>query len=221
MEIQRVQRQTLDDVDKPPVEVDIRLDLERTVIASNREHFDVRHTVLALYQDGVAAEPRTDSFVLRFTVDGHATQIDDGPALGMSEHLSMYLPRAAVGVGAKWTDTAELDAGLIVIESVRTSELVAFDGGVATIEMRSELTRESQQLDMPTLPPGKTAWLHGMDVTGSTRLEVDMNAIPPRSMMGRTRIKSSGELRDGPVVENTFESSLEAVFAVKPLQSGP
>ena len=154
-----------------------------------------------------------------FSAAGNAREGAKKSGLDMEKYFSFVLPRAALGVGAQWTEEyeVELDHGMAPV--VRHHELVSLDGHIATIETRFELEDEPRFVKIEGLPKGAHAWRSEMKSSGSFVAELDLFAPPPLRVSTEMVVRTTVEIRRGQDVLKVITTTLESAFTVEPLDS--
>lgn len=113
------------------------------------------------------------------------------------QSLTVPLPAKPVGVGAVWT--AEVEAEVNGITSVTTARyrLVERDGDRVVLAVRLDQSAAEQDVDLPTLPPGVTAHLQSLSMSGSARTILDLGSPVPASMRSQMAGASRMVIADG------------------------
>lgn len=97
------------------------------------------------------------------------------------EQLSSPLPQQAVGIGAQWRVTSNLNLSGFNLKQVATYQLVNLKEGVATLKVNVEQTAPSQKLNTLGLPQGVTLTLNSYKGVGQGQAIVPLNQILPIS----------------------------------------
>jgi hypothetical protein len=109
-----------------------------------------------------------------------------GTVMTESAELSLALPSAPIGVGARWTVVSSLVANGLALRLRQVATLRAIEGDVLTITLRGKQTGIPGPVALPGLPAGYTAELVELDGATSGRTIVDLAGIVPRSRSAGT-----------------------------------
>ncbi|PCC75046.1 hypothetical protein SAMN02745121_03749 [Nannocystis exedens] len=103
--------------------------------------------------------------------------------------MSVPFPEEALGVGAKWTVTQQLEQQGMKLEQVATWELKGREGSVVKLASTIVQTAAPQTITAPGMPPGATVSLDRLDSSGTGTTEVDLTHVAP--IKGDMSLKSS------------------------------
>lgn len=95
------------------------------------------------------------------------------------EQVMVRFPEEAVGVGAKWTETSELDNSGAKIEQVATYELTEVEGDAITLETTIEQTPKTKDFKPPGMPPNVKVELVEFDSKGEGRIVYNLGNMLP------------------------------------------
>jgi hypothetical protein len=110
--------------------------------------------------------------------------------------LSFPLPEEAVGKGAMWKVSTELDAEGVSLTQDAIYWLVDLEGNTGELEVTLTQTAPPQKITDPTLEPGVTAELTSMTSEGTGTMRLDLTRIVPTSSL-RMSTTMEAELRRG------------------------
>lgn len=103
--------------------------------------------------------------------------------------LSVPFPEEALGVGAKWTVTANLEQQGMKLQQVATWELKAREGDVIKLANSVVQTAAPQSIAAPGMPPGASVSLERLSSTGAGTTELDLTRVSP--LQGHMSLTSS------------------------------
>lgn len=109
------------------------------------------------------------------------------------QQLSAPLPKAPVGVGAKWRVSTRLDQMGFPMAQIVTYELKSLKGDQATLKMSIEQKTTATQVSLPGLPPGTKAELLKLDSAGAGEMRVDLGKLAPK--LATTDIRTQMETK--------------------------
>ncbi|MEZ4265928.1 MAG: DUF6263 family protein [Myxococcota bacterium] len=114
-------------------------------------------------------------------------------SMGQSmRQMSIPLPEAAVGVGARWQARQRLQMGGMTLYQVGEYTLESIDGDTLKLKVKLSQLGPKQTMDPPGLPPGMTAELLDMRGSGEGSMEVVLTSLVPRSQV---TVKSDTSMR--------------------------
>ncbi|MCY1005484.1 DUF6263 family protein [Nannocystis pusilla] len=117
---------------------------------------------------------------IKQTIDSMRQQINQ---------MSVPFPEEALGIGAKWTVTQQLDQQGMKLDQVATWELKGRDGSVVQLASTIVQTAAPQKISAPGMPEGASVSLDRLDSTGAGTNEVDLTRVAP--IKGDMNMKSS------------------------------
>ncbi|MDC0722893.1 DUF6263 family protein [Nannocystis bainbridge] len=117
---------------------------------------------------------------IKQTVDSMRQQINQ---------MSVPFPEEALGVGAKWTVTQQLDQQGMKLDQIATWELKGRDGTVVQLASTIVQTAAQQTITAPGMPEGAKVSLDRLESNGSGTTEVDLARVAP--VKGEMNLKSS------------------------------
>lgn len=95
------------------------------------------------------------------------------------QQMSQPLPDEAVGVGAKWTVTQNIEQNGMKLKQVSTVELVKIRGTAIETKVTLVQSAAAQAVNMPGMPPGISAHLDSLSGTGTGTNVLDLGSIVP------------------------------------------
>lgn len=108
--------------------------------------------------------------MLRQSMDGMRQQV---------HQLSVPFPEEALGVGAKWTVTQNLEQNGMKLQQVVAWELKERSGTVVKLASTVTQTAEPQEMKPPGMQPGAKAMLESLSSSGQGSTEVDLAKLAP------------------------------------------
>jgi hypothetical protein len=122
----------------------------------------------------------------KFALDGkenpQLAQLVDSMGQSMRQ-MSIPLPEAAVGVGARWQARQRMQMGGMTIYQVGDYTLESLDGDKLTLKVKLTQLGPKQTMDPPGLPPGVSAELLDMRGIGEGTMEVALTSLVPVSQV--------------------------------------
>lgn len=107
---------------------------------------------------------------IRQTMDGMRQQVNQ---------MSVPFPEEALGIGAKWTVTQNLEQQGMKLQQVATWELKERNGTVVKLASGIVQKADPQNVNAPGMPPGASVRLESLDSSGSGTTEVDLAKVAP------------------------------------------
>jgi hypothetical protein len=156
---------------------------------------------------------REGKFVLEGEENPQLAQLVDSMGQSMKQ-MSIPLPEAAVGVGARWQARQRMKMGGMSIFQVGEYALVAMDGDALTLKVTLTQLGPKQMMDPPGLPPGVTAELLDMRGTGSGTMEVNLTSLVPVSRVSVTSATSMRMTQQGAPQEMSMKMTMD--MGIKP-----
>lgn len=101
-------------------------------------------------------------------------------------------PSEAVGKGATWTASAEVENGGIVIRDEIKAKLISFTGTKAIVEIDIKQTSPGGKLDLPQLPPGASVELLGISGAGTGQIEIDVKTL---HLTAKVKVRTSRDTK--------------------------
>ena len=98
-----------------------------------------------------------------------------------------------MGIGARWTVTAQPELNGIRIKQTTAYEVTAIEGSVWTLATRLEQGADEQDVSMPGMPPGLKVHLKSLKSTGAGTIVMDPSRLVPQK--GKVQVSSEGEMR--------------------------
>lgn len=96
------------------------------------------------------------------------------------EQLSAPIPKQAIGKGAKWQVTSQIDFNGINLQQSATYELIDIQNGVATINVSlAQQTPGVQKMVLPQAPKGMSMTLQSYNGTGTGQIKMSLKRIMP------------------------------------------
>lgn len=108
--------------------------------------------------------------MLRQSMDGMRQQV---------HQLSVPFPEEALGVGAKWTVTQNLEQNGMKLKQVVAWELKERSGTVVKLASTVTQTADPQEMKPPGMQPGAKANLESLNSSGEGTTEVDLAKLAP------------------------------------------
>ncbi|MCO4745285.1 MAG: hypothetical protein KC912_10900 [Proteobacteria bacterium] len=99
----------------------------------------------------------------------------------LKNSATSILPEKAVGVGAKWRLTEEMNQNGIDLKQVTTFELLKLDGDAVTLRVAIAQETLSTTASLPNLPPGSTAEFVHFESAGTGTSQLDLGHVSPTS----------------------------------------
>lgn len=93
--------------------------------------------------------------------------------------MSTPFPEEEVGRGAQWQVSTTLDFSGMKLAQTAIYELVDLQDNVATLNVSLEQSAAPQNLSLPELPAGATAFLKSLQSTGTGQLTLQLDRIMP------------------------------------------
>lgn len=93
--------------------------------------------------------------------------------------LAIRLPDPAIGLGASWDVSEDIDQGGIRVRQKTLYELTARQGGRIKLRFQISQTSERQRAKLAGLPTGVTADILSFDSAGSGEVEIDLTRPAP------------------------------------------
>lgn len=97
------------------------------------------------------------------------------------EQMVAPLPDEAVGIGARWSITTNVDANGASIQQTATYELLERTENAFRVSVTMVQSAEQQQIQDPSIPAGMSAWLESYSATGSGGAVIPLNSPVPTS----------------------------------------
>jgi hypothetical protein len=95
------------------------------------------------------------------------------------EQLSAPFPDEEVGVGARWRVTQEITVQELTTRQESIYTLVSLDGDSYVLDVEMTQTADPQPMDLPDAPPDASIELTQYDVSGTGRIENDLQHMVP------------------------------------------
>ncbi|MEO1428669.1 MAG: DUF6263 family protein [Cyanobacteria bacterium J06632_19] len=121
------------------------------------------------------------------------------------EQLSAQVPTEAVGKGAKWQVTSNINFNGITLVQTANYELVDIQDGIAT--MNINLTQKApgaQKIVLPQIPKGMTMTMESYNANGTGQSKIALNRIMPLS----TSLKMNASTQMRTKVPNSPEAMI-------------
>jgi hypothetical protein len=101
-------------------------------------------------------------------------------------------PDVAVGKGATWTASAQVENGGVVIRDEIKAKLVSLAGTKAIVELEIKQTSPGGKLDLPQLPPGVSVELLGISGSGAGQIEIDTKTL---QLTAKVKVRTSRDTK--------------------------
>lgn len=102
-------------------------------------------------------------------------------------NATTYLPEEAIGVGAKWQATFNVDADGLKMKQTMEYTLASLTDGVAKLEVKMTQTAEPQTVTNDQLPPGMTLKLKSLKGSGTGVSTLNLSWVAPVESSGSSR----------------------------------
>ncbi|NVB36463.1 hypothetical protein G6O69_01375 [Pseudenhygromyxa sp. WMMC2535] len=131
------------------------------------------------------------------------------------EQVMIHFPEQAVGTGAKWRETVELDNNGMQIKQVSEYELVEIDGDTIKLESSIEQEPASKDFEAPGMPPGVEVDLVEFDSKGKGEIVYALGNMFPESGKSNmdTKVSLSADAGGGKKQEFTTRIKLQLEVA--------
>lgn len=153
----------------------------------------------------------------KFALDGkenpQLAQLVDSMGQSMRQ-MSVPLPEAAVGVGARWQARQRLEMGGMTIYQVGEYTLEAMDGDKLKLKVKLTQLGPKQTMDPPGLPPGVKAELVDMRGVGEGTMDVELTSLVPVSQVKVTSNTAMRMTTQGAPQEMTMTMTMD--LGIKP-----
>jgi hypothetical protein len=140
------------------------------------------------------------------SVDQMTRQMLDQMSESISQ-ISVAMPEAAVGVGAKWRVASDVSVFGMKLPQAATYEVVNLQNGVATLKVGLEQQMTNQTMNMPGLPQESSLVIKSLDTTGQGQMTLSFDRMMPTSaqlaMQSNAEMAISISKTDPPMVMNT------------------
>ena len=111
-------------------------------------------------------------------LDNTASQTLEALKMSLSQ-LTVPFPQKAVGQGAQWKVTSNLEQSGLPIENQIYYTLLSRSGNKLKMKVKLQQRATSKTLNLPQLPPGTTAELNQFDSSGSGNVTHDLSRVAP------------------------------------------
>jgi hypothetical protein len=126
------------------------------------------------------------------------------------QNLIIPFPDEAVGAGATWTSTAEMELNGIAVRNVTHYELVEWTSDGAVLSSRLEQTAPEQDADLPGMPAGSSVHVEHLESRGTGRTVYDPRLLVPVS--SQVDMESDSEMT---IEENGRTGRLEQMMKMR------
>lgn len=113
------------------------------------------------------------------TASQQARQLFDSMEQALRQIMAP-LPTEAVGSGASWTVTTQVDTPALKVSQEAVYHLRAIEGDTLVLELEITQTAPPQVMQPPGLPPGTKVHLDRLDSKGSGKSRLDLTSLIPR-----------------------------------------
>ncbi len=107
---------------------------------------------------------------LRSMLEGMPSQLTD---------ITMQFPTEPVGIGARWRTRASVEINGLRSEVIKTNTLRERNGDRYLVGVSYIQTAPNQDADLPGLPPGVSAHVHHMEISGSGETAGSLSMLFP------------------------------------------
>lgn len=132
------------------------------------------------------------------------------------EQVMIRFPEVAVGVGAKWRETTEIDNNGVRIEQTTEYTIASIEGDTVTFATRVDQRPLSKKLTPPGMPPGVTVKLVGFESEGEGEVVYEQGKMLPKS--GKSEMDTTVEVEaSGQGPDQKFSTRIQLTLELRRL----